>query len=70
MKYTIVLEYAEDDGAYLVSVPAFPEVHTYGETADEAIVHAREAIQLAIEMYHELGRGLPEDPAVVVEVTP
>ena len=70
MKYTIVLEFSQDDGAYLVSVPAFPEVHTYGETVEEAAANAKEAIELAIEMYQEEGRGLPEDPVVVVEVAP
>ena len=70
MKYTVVREHSEDDAVYLVSVPAFPEIHTHGETAEEAIANAREAIELAVEMYQRVGPGLPLDPPVVVDVTP
>ena len=70
MKYTVVLVFSPDDGVYLVSVPAFPEVHTYGETEEQAVANAKEAIELAVEMYQEEGRLLPQDPAVVVEVAP
>ena len=68
MKYTVVLEFSDEDEVYLVNVPAFPEVHTYGETIEEATANAREAIELAVEMYLEEGKSLPDDPVVVVEV--
>ena len=70
MKYTIVLEFSPADGVYLVSVPAFPEVHTYGETVDDAKANAKEAIELAAEMYRDEGKSLPTDPAEVVEISP
>ena len=70
MKYAVVLEFSQEDRVYLVQVPAFPEVHTYGETVDEATANAREAIELAIEMYLEEGKSLPDDPTAVVEVAP
>ena len=68
MRYTVLLEYSKEDGAYLVQVAAFPEVHTFGETVDEATMNAKEAIELAVEMYLEEGKKLPDDPVVVVEV--
>ena len=68
MKYTVILELSEEDGLYLVRVPAFPEVHTYGGTVEESKANAKEAIELAIEMYREEGRSLPTDPTAVVEV--
>ena len=52
--YTIILEAAEE-GGFVVSVPALPEVATCGDTEDEAIEMAREAIELVIE--HRLARG-------------
>ena len=64
----MILELSEDDEVYLVNVPAFPEVHTFGESVEQATVHAKEAIDLAVEMYLEEGKVLPNDPAVVVEV--
>ena len=68
MKYTAIIEFSEEDRVYLVRVPAFPEVHTYGETMEESKANAKEAIELAIEMYREEGRSLPTDPTAVVEV--
>lgn len=70
MKYMIVLEFSQDDRVCLASVPAFPEVHTPGETVDEAAANAEEAIEPAVEMYQEEVRKLPADPAVAVEVAP
>ena len=52
--YTIVLEPAEE-GGFIVHVPALPEVATCGDTEDEALAMAREAIELVLE--HRLSRG-------------
>jgi antitoxin HicB len=38
----------DDNGTYLVTCPDLPEVTTFGETIDEACVHARDAIEEAI----------------------
>lgn len=57
--FTIVLEPAEE-GGFVVSVPALPEVATCGDTEDEAIANVREVVELVIE--HRLARGetIPE----------
>jgi antitoxin HicB len=52
--YTIVLEPAEE-GGFVVTVPALPEVATCGDSEQDAIANAREAIELVIE--HRLSRG-------------
>jgi antitoxin HicB len=52
--YTIVLAAAEE-GGFVVTVPALPEVGTQGDTREEALAHAREAIELVIE--HRQSRG-------------
>jgi len=54
--FTVVLELAEE-GGFVVPVPALPEVGTQGDTYDEAMAKAREAIELVIE--DRLARGLP-----------
>ena len=54
--YTIVLEPAEE-GGFVVSVPSLPEVATCGDTEDEALEMAQEAIELVLE--HRLARGEP-----------
>jgi len=45
--YTIILEPAEE-GGFVVHVPALPEVCTEGETEEEALAMAREAIELVL----------------------
>ena len=39
----------EEDGGYSVFVPLFPGCTTQGETADEALKNAREALELLLE---------------------
>jgi len=46
--FTIVLETAED-GGYVVSVPALPGCFTQGDSREEALENAREAIELYVE---------------------
>ncbi len=46
--YTIVFEPVEK-GGFVVSVPALPGCYTQGDTYDEAIAMARDAIQLWVE---------------------
>jgi antitoxin HicB len=64
--YTIVLE-PEAEGGYSVIVPALPEVHTQGENADDAMVNAREAIALALEVRRDLGEEIPPDDSPRIE---
>ena len=56
-----VLMHGEPDGGYTVLVPALPGCITYGETVDEAIQMAREAIELYIEELRNRGESIPDD---------
>ncbi len=47
MWYEIVLD-ADDNGPFLVTVPAFPEIATFGENELDALPRARDAIEEAI----------------------
>jgi antitoxin HicB len=58
--YTIVLEPAEE-GGFVVHVPALPEVCTEGDTEEEALAMAREAIEVVLEHRIERGQPVPED---------
>ena len=48
MRYTVVLD-PDPEGGFTVTVPAIPSVVTEGETEEEALANAREAIELARE---------------------
>ena len=46
--FTVVLE-KEAEGGYTVLVPALPGCHTQGDTRDEALAYAKEAIEAYLE---------------------
>jgi predicted RNase H-like HicB family nuclease len=48
LTYMVLLN-SEPEGGYTVTVPTLPGCVTYGETIDEAISMAKEAIELYIE---------------------
>jgi len=58
--YRILLT-PEDEGGFSVSVPALPGCFTQGETIDEAIEMAKEAISLYVESLEEDGEPVPDD---------
>ncbi len=64
--YTIVLHNEPDEGGYSVTVPALPGCYTQGETVEECIERAKEAIALHIEGLIEDGEPVPEDDGAQV----
>ena len=56
------------DGWYVVHVPALPGCWTQGRTHEEALVNAREAIEVHVEGLIERGEPVPDDHAEVVEI--
>jgi len=61
--YRIVLTPAPADegGGYTVTVPALPGCVTEGDTLEEAIAMARDAIEGYIESLQKHGEPIPED---------
>jgi len=59
--YTILLHPDEEQGGYTVTVPALPGCITEGDTIEEAIAMAKEAIQLYIESLIADGEPVPEE---------
>ena len=58
LSYRILLQ-REPEGGYTVTVPSLPGCVTYGDTIDESIEMAREAIELYIESLVERGEEIP-----------
>lgn len=71
-QYTIILEPGADVGGYTVTVPALPGCVTQGESIEEAIAMARDAIRLHIEALVADGQPVPEErehpQAVIISV--
>jgi predicted RNase H-like HicB family nuclease len=60
LSYRILLR-KEPEGGYTVTVPSLPGCVTYGDTIEEAIKMAKEAIELYIESMREHGEEIPTE---------
>ena len=60
-RYSVLL--TPDEGGYAVSVPALPGCFSQGDTVEEALEHAREAIQCHLEGLALEGEPIPEEDA-------
>ena len=69
-RYTVNL-IPDDDGGYSVMVPAFPNIHTCGDTIADALAMAQDAIELYVGYLRDEGEPIPDDvtqTTAVVEV--
>ncbi|MFM9957012.1 MAG: type II toxin-antitoxin system HicB family antitoxin [Phycisphaerales bacterium] len=67
-RYTVVLT-PDVDGGFVVTVPALPGCVTQGDTREEALANAREAITLYIEDCVASGDPVPsEDSREYVDI--
>ncbi|MBT8421200.1 MAG: type II toxin-antitoxin system HicB family antitoxin [Gammaproteobacteria bacterium] len=57
-KIPLILE-PQPEGGFTVTSPVLPELVTEGDTAEEVLANARDALEAVIEAYRELGRPLP-----------
>ncbi len=64
-EYTIFLHAAEE-GGFIAEVPALPGCVTQGETLDETIEHAKDAINLYIQTLVERKRPVPKEKNNVI----
>ncbi len=66
LQYRIILS-PEDDGGYTVRVPAIRGCITYGETIDEAMEMAKDAIEGCLEVLAAEGQPIPTDDSKTLE---
>lgn len=68
--YSMVVEWLEQDQAYIVSFPEWEEAghiaHTHGESYAEAVGKGEEMLTFLIESAQEEGEPLPEPRAFAV----
>lgn len=60
MRYTVVLE-REEDGGFVVTVPALSGCVSQGDSREEALENVREAIAVYIEDCRESGERVPTE---------
>ena len=57
--YPVTIAPDPDEG-FIAVIPDFPRVYTNGDTPEEALANAYEAIALALEWYQRTGNPMPE----------
>jgi len=57
--YSMVIEWSDEDQAYIVTVPELPGCRTHGATYEEAVKQGQDAIDSWIEARRESGRPIP-----------
>ncbi len=71
-RYMIILHPDAEEGGYTVTVPALPGVVTEGESIEEAISMAKEAVALHIEGLIKHGLPVPDEDrnaqAIIIDV--
>jgi len=60
-RYTVILAPDQEDGGYVVSVPALPGCVTEGDTIEEAMANARDLVRLYIQDLEEHGEPVPQE---------
>lgn len=60
MKYPVYLTHDESDGGFVVTFADIPEAITQGDTIEEALKYAQEALETALEFYFEDKRVVPK----------
>ena len=58
-KYSVLIQWSEEDNVYVVTLPEFPFCHTHGKTYEEAVQQAEEVLELLVEANEEWERPIP-----------
>lgn len=74
MRYPVIIE-KTDESSFFVCFPDIPEALTQGETFEEALIMAQDALETALEFYFEDERQVPlpsppENDQSFVELSP
>ena len=63
LRYRVILE-PNEDGGFTVNVPDLPGCITEGDTIEEALKNAKEAIEGHLEALVSLGKAIPAEVEV------
>ena len=58
-KYETIIYWSDEDQAFIAEVPELPGCNAHGQTPNEALSNAHEAMQLWIETAQEFGDPVP-----------
>ena len=58
--YEITLWWSDEDRVFVAEVPELPGCMAHGKTQEEALAHAKDAIQLWVDVATQSGDRVPE----------
>ena len=67
MRFTVIME-KDEDGIYVVTVPALPGCISDGRTVEEAMSNIREAIRGFIDDMNADGENIPHDIDIIENI--
>ncbi len=59
-RYSMVIQWSDEDQTYIVSIPEFPGNLTHGDTYEEAVKQGEDLIESLILWAQQDGKPLPE----------
>jgi len=60
MKYSILIQWSEEDNAYVASLPEWGKyARTHGKTYEEALENAKEVLEDLVYAYSQIDQPLP-----------
>ncbi|MGC2062055.1 MAG: type II toxin-antitoxin system HicB family antitoxin [Thermodesulfovibrionales bacterium] len=59
-RYEIIIYWSNEDGAFIAEVPELSGCMAHGDSSEDALKNAQEAIQLWIDTATEFGDPIPE----------
>ncbi|WP_117237922.1 type II toxin-antitoxin system HicB family antitoxin [Thermus sediminis] len=61
-KYTVLIyPDPETPGVWVAEFPAVPQAHSFGQSPEEALARAKEALELVLAFLKAEGKPLPQD---------
>lgn len=62
-RYSMVIEWSDENQAFMVSIPEFPGNYTHGDTYEEAVKQGEDLIESLIMWAQQDGKPLPQPRA-------
>ena len=66
--YSMSINWSDEDDAFIVEFPDFPDCKTHGDNYQEAAKNGEEVLELLIETYKAKGKKLPKPKVVYAEI--
>lgn len=59
-KYEVIIYWSDEDQVFIAEVPELPGCKAHGDSHEDALANAKDAMEFWINRARELGRSVPE----------